>query len=177
VDERIPFVAGAGGEGSADAPGQRGDDSAPVGAVELELYKLAVEMADRISARRALANTFFLTVSTGLAAILGGKDLRWYVAAAGIVFAVAWWLVLQSYRQLNSAKFEVINAVEPSLPLRLFSDEWDRLRNKKAPLRLWPPRALWGWLNGYHELGSVERVVPLAFVAIYVAELIRQAAS
>jgi hypothetical protein len=36
--------------------------------VELELYKLAVEMADRISARRALANTFFLTVNTGLAA-------------------------------------------------------------------------------------------------------------
>jgi hypothetical protein len=27
----------------------------------LELYKLAVEMADRISARRATANRFFLT--------------------------------------------------------------------------------------------------------------------
>jgi len=31
------------------------------------------------------------------------------------------------------------------------------------------------WLAGYHELGTVERVVPLAFAGIYVAELIRQA--
>ena len=29
-----------------------------------ELYKLAVEMADRVSARRSLANSFFLTINT-----------------------------------------------------------------------------------------------------------------
>ncbi|MBM5818188.1 MAG: hypothetical protein FJ083_16945, partial [Cyanobacteria bacterium K_Offshore_surface_m2_239] len=29
-------------------------------------YKLAVEMADRVSARRMQANTFFLAVNTGL---------------------------------------------------------------------------------------------------------------
>jgi hypothetical protein len=88
------------------------------------------------SARRALANTFFLTVNTGLAALLGGQDLRWYVAAAGIVFAFAWWWLLQSYRELNAAKFKVINAIEPRLPLQLFSDEWQHLQNTKAPLRL-----------------------------------------
>jgi hypothetical protein len=154
-----------------------GTVSSPRGPIELELYKLAVEMADRISARRALADTFFLTVNTGLAALLGGQDLRWYVAAAGIVFALAWWWLLQSYRELNAAKFKVINAIEPRLPLQLFSDEWQHLQNTKAPPRLWPPRALWAWLTGYHELGTVERVVPLAFVAIYVAELIRQATS
>jgi hypothetical protein len=42
---------------------------------------------------------------------------------------------------------------------------------------VWPPGALWAWLKGYHDLGTAERIVPLAFVAIYVAELIRQAAS
>ena len=57
-------------------------DTSPSNSTQLELYKLAVEMADRVSARRALANTFFLTVNTGLAALLGGKSLRWYVAAA-----------------------------------------------------------------------------------------------
>jgi hypothetical protein len=162
---------------STSAETAKGGAVSSPGSVELELYKLAVEMADRISARRALANTFFLTVNTGLAALLGGLDLRWYVAAAGIVFALAWWWLLQSYRQLNAAKFKVINAIEPRLPLQLFSDEWQHLHNTKAPLRLWPPRALWAWLTGYHELGTVERVVPLAFVAIYVAELIRQASS
>jgi hypothetical protein len=32
-------------------------------------------------------------------------------------------------------------------------------------------------MNGYHELGTVERVVPLAFAAIYTIELIRQLSS
>jgi hypothetical protein len=143
---------------------------------ELELYKLAVEMADRTSARRAVANTFFLTVNTGLAALLGGSDLRWYVAAAGIVFTLTWWWLLQSYRRLNQAKFAVINAIEPGLPVRLFSDEWRHLQEMKKPAELWPPRKLGAWLGGYHELGTIERVVPLAFAAIYLAELVRQVA-
>ena len=97
----------------------------------LELYQLAVEMADRVSARRGLANTFFLTLNTGLAALLGANNLRWYVAAAGIVFAAAWWWQLRSYRRLSAAKFEVINAIEARLPLQLFSDEWRYLQRVK----------------------------------------------
>jgi hypothetical protein len=170
-------MASAQEQPSAALPAQSSHGRPTTGSVELDLYKLAVEMADRISARRALANTFFLTVNTGLAALLGSKDLRWYVAAAGIVFALSWWWLLQSYRKLNWAKFEVINAIEQRLPLRLFSEEWDHLQNARNPARAWPPRALRAWLEGYHELGTVERVVPLAFAAIYVAELIRQAAS
>jgi len=135
-------------------------------ATELELYKLAVEMVDRISARRALANTFFLTVNTGLVALLGGKDLRWYVAAAGIVFALAWWSLLQSYRQLSQARFEVINEIETRLPVHIFSDEWRSLTAMRRPARAWPPRQLLAWLSGYHDLGTSERIVPLAFVAI-----------
>jgi len=82
------------------------------------------------------------TVNTGLAALPGGKNLRWYVAAARVVFALSWRWLLQSYRKLNSAKFEVINAIEPRLPFQLFSDEWDRVKSKEAPLKLWPPRDL-----------------------------------
>jgi len=33
-------------------------------------YRLAVEMADRLSARRMQANTFFLAVNTGLLTVL-----------------------------------------------------------------------------------------------------------
>jgi hypothetical protein len=167
-------VTAAGGQTTAAAPAETGAPAAPGAPLELELYKLAVEMADRISARRALANTFFLTVNTGLAALLGGRELRWYVAVAGIVFALAWWSLLHSYRKLNWAKFEVINAIEPRLPLQLFSSEWQRLQSTKAPRRLWPPKDLRAWLRGYHELGTVERVVPLAFAGIYLAELLRQ---
>src|SRR6266511_1103315 len=37
----------------------------------LEQYKLYVEMADRISARRGLANTFFLTLNTTIFTVIG----------------------------------------------------------------------------------------------------------
>jgi hypothetical protein len=65
--------------------------------------------------------------------LLGGKSLRWYVAAAGIVFAVAWWWLLQSYRKLSAAKFDVIMAIEPVLPVQLFCDEWQQVKSTKAP--------------------------------------------
>ena len=92
------------------------------------------------------------------------------------MFALAWWWLLQSYRRLNQAKFQVINSIESRLPLQPFSEEWRYLESTRVPLRLWPPANLWAWLEGYHELGTVERIVPLAFVAIYIAELIRQVA-
>jgi hypothetical protein len=158
-------------------PAAAPERAADARAVELDLYKLAVEMADRISARRGLANTFFLTVNTGLAALLGGSSLRWYVPAAGIVFSITWWWLLQSYRRLSSAKFKVINAIEPDLPVQLFSEEWRHLEATKTPARLWPPRKFWAWINSYHELGTVERIVPLAFACLYVGELIRQLSS
>jgi hypothetical protein len=170
-------VPGAAEQGNAAPSGESGNCGVRSESVQLELYKLAVEMADRISARRALANTFFLTVNTGLAALLGGTNLRWYVAAAGIVFALSWWWLLQSYRKLNAAKFQVINAIERRLPVRLYSEEWQQLESTKAPRRFWPLGDLGAWLAGYHELGTAERIVPLAFVAIYVVELIRQATS
>jgi hypothetical protein len=59
-------------------------------------YKLAVEMADRISARRLTANTVFLTVNTVLAAVLGAHSFQWYAPIAGMVLSIAWWLLLKS---------------------------------------------------------------------------------
>lgn len=48
----------------------------------LDLYKLAVEMADRVSARRGTANAFFVTVNTALLAFLSLAELKaaWPVA-------------------------------------------------------------------------------------------------
>ena len=45
------------------------DQPASVDPQVLDIYKLAVEMADRVSSRRATANAFFLTVNTGLVAV------------------------------------------------------------------------------------------------------------
>lgn len=138
-----------------------------------ELYKLAVEMADRISARRGIANSFFLTANTGIVALVASQHVRWYLPVAGIVFSTTWWALLKSYRDLNTAKFVVILAMEERLPVRVYGDEWDRLR--KDPVRLGLRReALRGWLAQYRELGRVERIVPWIFALIYLAEILRQ---
>lgn len=115
----------------------------------VDLYKMAVEMSDRVSARRASANTYFLTLHTGLAAFVGflssapelGAVPRVddagaaVLSAAGVMLAVAWWLLLRSYRDLNAAKFKVINEIESEhLPIQIFLAEWKHLRTKR-PLR------------------------------------------
>src|SRR4051794_39625076 len=128
-------------------------------------------MADRISARRGVANSFFLTINNGLAALLGGSELRWYVAVAGIVICVTWWALLKSYRDLNAAKFGVILAMEARLPAQVFGDEWERLKRNTVPERR---RHLGSRLLQYRELGRIERIVPWVFALIYVAELVRQ---
>jgi hypothetical protein len=138
----------------------------------LELYKLAVEMADRISARRGLANSYFLTVNTGVTALLGAFDMRWYLAAAGVVLCAAWRALLKSYRALNCAKFNVILALEEQLPVHVYTDEWDRLRRERVVMtfRLLQLRT---WLAQYKELGDIECIVPYIFSVIYLAEILR----
>lgn len=147
--------------------GRRGAVAAPPDV--LELYKVTVEMADRVSARRGAANQFYLTLQStllGVPAIFSafGRDefdpLRATVLAAiGAITSVTWWLQLRSYRDLNAAKFNVINRIERDyLPVQPFSDEWASL--KQDPLPKWRPR--------YAELGFVERFVPVAFLALEV---------
>ncbi|GIG40736.1 RipA family octameric membrane protein [Cellulomonas phragmiteti] len=134
----------------------------------LDQYKLAAEMADRVSARRGNANTYFVSLQSALVAVLGfltagaSAPDRWVLVAvcsAGLVTATTWYLLLRSYRDLNRAKYEVICRIEAQLPHQVFSDEWISL--KRDPVKWWRPR--------YAELGTVERVVPLAFAGLNVA--------
>jgi len=126
----------------------------------LELYKLAVEMADRVSARRGTANAFFLTVNTALLAFVssGLDDMLRVVALAGIALSGSWWVLLKSYRDLNEAKFDVITEMEKNLEAQVFGDEWKRLERRQQ-----------SWRGRYAEFGAVERFVPLVFALLYAA--------
>lgn len=133
----------------------------------LDLYKLAVEMADRISGRRAVANTFFASLHTLLLTAMGAGQFlavrtgesvsvrAWwgvlFAAGVGAMLCATWYFLLRAYRHLNAAKFEVIQGMEDRLPVRLFREEWERCQRK-----------------GYQELGQVERVVPVVFGVAYV---------
>lgn len=141
----------------------------------LELYKTAVEMADRVSERRGRANQFYLSLqalflSASAAVGFGGVEVStlWpknpaiavVTGASGLVIAIAWYLQLRSYRDLNRAKFEVINSIETSyFKVRPFSSEWDSL--KKDPIPKWRKR--------YAELGTIERVLPWVFAVAQVS--------
>lgn len=138
----------------------------------LELYKLAVEMADRVSSRRTGANAFFLTLHGGLAAAIGilgqattSKVSLYLLIApiAGLALSAAWFLLLRSYRDLNKAKFTVITELEDQLPVQIFAKEWGQL--KKDPVQ--------GWRARYAEQGTVERVVPAIFSLLYIGAIVR----
>lgn len=158
-------------------------DHPRVDQVTLDLYKLAVEMADRVSARRAAANTFFVTIHTSLAAIVGvigavdhsksksPDGLTFGVlAAVGFALAITWWVLLRYYRRLNSAKFEVITGVESRLPLQIFNDEWKVLHpteqvadqnSNDGRVRIWLRK------KKHREASLVEQIIPVIFAAIY----------
>ncbi|MTD42830.1 hypothetical protein GKE82_00545 [Conexibacter sp. W3-3-2] len=123
----------------------------------LDQYKLMAEMSDRLSARRGLANSFFLTVESALVATVTLADKRtWPIAVAGIIVAVAWFRLLRSYKTLNGAKFDVIHAMEARLPVQPFKDEWDILDR--------PGQKLW---QRYTALSTIEQTVPLVFIGLH----------
>ncbi len=131
----------------------------------LDLYKLAVEMADRVSARRGGANSFFVSVQTAIVAALGFLTTRKpepptlvliALCAVGLLSTGVWYLLLRSYRDLNTAKFDVILEIEKGLPVKVFTDEWKTLQRDPVP----------HWRKRYSELGSVERLAPALFAGI-----------
>ncbi|MCC9308501.1 hypothetical protein LN042_15630 [Kitasatospora sp. RB6PN24] len=132
----------------------------------LELYKLAVQMADRVSARRGLANAFFLSIQTAFIGAIGislttlKDEPLWtapVVALAGVSICITWWLQLRSYRDLNRAKFQVINALEEQLPVKVFSEEWAHLTAERST----------SWRVRYAELGFSERMIPWVFALLH----------
>src|SRR5258708_2201453 len=163
-------------------------------ATRLDLYKPAVEMADRVSARRAGANSFFFTLHAALATFVGivssarvapakgslpAFDAFGLVvtAVAGVVLSVTWWQLLRYYRRLNRAKFTVITRMEDQLPEKPFTDEWRELHPGEEP---GPDKRLhenllerWFRRSRHREASVVEQVVPFVFAGIYVVLGIR----
>ncbi len=145
------------------------DESRYLGAGEkyqsaiLEQYKIYVEMADRISARRSLSNTLFLTVNTATLAaagiFAGNLTERRATLILPLVMLIvqcgAWFWILKSYRQISSAKYRVIGALEERLPASPYwLAEWRAVGAGKDKALYWP-------------ISGLEQWVPLAFSVAY----------
>lgn len=131
-----------------------------------EQYKLYVEMADKLSERRNVANTFFLTLNTLIIGIAGFsynnllqlkyKSILIIPLIAVLSLSYAWRRLLVSYKQLNTAKFVVIGEYENLLPTRPYIEaEWKALGYGKDP-------------KLYKPLTDVENWIPVIFGALYV---------
>lgn len=127
-------------------------------------YKLYVEAADRVSARRATSNTFFLATNTALVTIMGfaipqmlSQHSLWAIlyTLGGIFLNYYWKTIINSYRQLNTAKFQVIHKLEQHLPAKLYDHEWELLGSGKDAAK-------------YKQLTKVEQNVPYVFMIIYI---------
>lgn len=162
--DRYVRTAGSPGLGSIRETvwGETGEPPAAL----LEQYKLYVEMADRVSARRGLANTFFLTLNTAVFTVIGvfwnrpPSASTWLLTfpwAALVVQCLAWFWLLRSYRQLNSAKYAVIGVLEERLPSSPYwRGEWSALGEGRDPARYWP-------------ISHVEQWIPALFALVYTA--------
>lgn len=129
-----------------------------------EQYKISVEMADRVSARRMLANSFFAGVHTTFAVaytvLLKEKELQsslliFVPLSALLLLCYLWCSVVRSYRQLNLGKFKVVLALEQMLPVAPFDTEWIVLGEGKD-------RRL------YRPLTYEEKWVPACFGVLYI---------
>jgi hypothetical protein len=133
----------------------------------LQQYLLYVQMADKISERRSLANTFFLTANTAILSTLGivtailpanlvESDFLVFLAAiTPVLLCYSWYRLVRSYQQLNSGKFSIIHEIEAKLPLAPYRAEWVALGKGKDPAR-------------YKPLTDVEKWVPVIFAILYV---------
>ena len=130
----------------------------------LEIYKLHAELADRVSQRREGANRLYVSLLTGVLVILAAilrfgagmipfKVVLIAVGIIGILLSVSWFIVIRSYRQLNSGKFKALHELEEKLAYPFFKREWDLLEKGEKKNRYW-------------KLTVVETFLPIGFFVL-----------
>ena len=131
----------------------------------LEIYKLHSELANQVSQRREGANRLYVSLLVALVVFLaallrfGGNEIPERLVfgvcgGIGVLLSLSWFLVIRSYKQLNSEKFRVLHELEARLPFQFFVEEWDpKKKGEKS--------------NLYRQLTSVEVSLPLIFGLLF----------
>lgn len=133
----------------------------------MEQYKVYVEMADRVSARRSLAQTFFMTFHAIILGTLGltlshdqtvhRVGFLLFPLLGLLVMCYGWWSLVQYFRRLARAKGLVIAELEKRLPSRPSIEA-----EQKAM----------GRLNPYGPLKRMEVILPIIFALLYIFSFI-----
>ena len=126
----------------------------------LEQYKLYVQSAENVSARRVASSNYLLTLNTALVALYGfqsagfGENL-WalVVPIAGILVSWLWCRIIRSHADLNRVKFALIHEMEQHLPAAMYKCEWRLAEEGKGKV--------------YRAVTGVELWIPVVFVALH----------
>ena len=128
----------------------------------LEQYKLYVQSAENVSARRVASSRYLLTLNVALVALYGLQTANFgqtywtlLVPVLGIPVSLLWHQIIKSHRDLNAVKFEIIHELERHLPAALFRYEWQLAGEGKG--------------RSYNPVTYIERWVPIVFVALHLA--------
>lgn len=131
----------------------------------LQIYKLHAELADRVSQRREGANRLYVSLLVGLVLFLAtlirfgiGEVAEGLVICSigmfGGLLSASWYVVIRSYRQLNTGKFKALHELEQELAYPFFKREWDLLAEGKDISRYW-------------KLTVVETSLPIIFGLLF----------
>ena len=130
----------------------------------VEQYKLYVNSAENVSARRIASSRLFLALNAGLVALYGiqpcGFARNWWAMAVplvGIAVCLLWDRILRSHKELNSVKFDLIQEFERHLPATPYTSEWDLAEQGKG--------------KTYREVTGIERWIPWTFLVLHVVLL------
>lgn len=125
----------------------------------IDIYKIYVEMVDRIYARRLSSHKFFLSLNTAIIALWGYRGIfstvensfSIIIAIAGLVLSLTWFFYIRSNRILRGNAFRVIHGIENFLPIKPYYTE-DKI-NKGS---------------NYIGFTIIEMVIPWVFLAIFI---------
>ena len=118
-------------------------------------WQTCVNLADSISKRRDHMNNIFITLNiafiTSIMAIQNFNNILTIII--GVLITIIWTLLILNYRQLNKAKFKVINELEKKLPYQPMNKEYEYLKSNKK----------------YCDFSLIELLIPTIFCIFYIA--------
>ena len=127
----------------------------------LEQYKLYVQSAENVSARRVASNRYLLAINSALVALYGLQSAGFgqscwalLIPAMGIPVSLLWYLIIKSHADLNRIKFDVIHELEEHLPAAMYKYEWYLAEEGKG--------------KTYRAATTIEQWVPVLFALLHV---------
>ena len=127
----------------------------------LEQYKLYVQTAENVSARRVASSRYLLTLNAAFIALYGLRSTGFgqsywtlLIPVVGILVSILWYLIIKSHANLNRVKFDVIYELEQHLPAVMYKYEWYLAEEGKG--------------KAYRTVTTFEQWIPILFMVLHV---------